>query len=242
MTLLLVGTGILFDLTLGAVEELKKCDEVYIERYTNPIEDEKISSLEKLIDKKIKILERKDVESDFLIKKAKNAHVALLASGDPLTATTHIVLLIDAKKQGIETRVMHNSSIYTAAAGKAGLHIYKFGKTCTIPTPRPNYAPTSWFDIIKENLAQGAHTLVLLDTEPTPMDAKKAIELIELTDKDGLIKNLIVLSRVGEKDEKISYGNLERLRENKFGNPPFTLIIHGKLHPLEEEYLDFFKV
>lgn len=239
---MLIGTGISFDLTLSSIKELKKCDEIYAETYTNLIEDEKIKFLEKLINKKIIVLERKDVESNFLIKQAKDKKVALISSGDPLTATTHISLLIDAKNKGIGIKIIHNSSIYTAAAGKAGLQIYKFGKTATIPKPRPNYKPTSWFDIIKENLAQGAHTLVLLDTEPELMDGKKAIELIEETDKAKIVKRVIVLSRIGEHDEKITYGEIEEIKQQALGKPPFTLIIPGKLHPLEEEYLEFYRV
>ncbi len=241
MTLMLVGTGIAFDLTLSAIEELKKCDEIYIEKYTNLIENGKIKSLEDIVGKKIIHLERIDVESEFLLKKAKNLQIALLSSGDPLIATTHIVLILDAKKQGTETKIIHNSSIYTTAAGKCGLQIYKFGKTCTIPNPREHYIPTSWFDIIRENFKQGMHTLVLLDTEPEPMDAKKAIELIINIDKDQLVRKIIVLSRIGWNDERITYGNIEHLKNLELGKTPFTLIISGKLHAIEEEFLNSLK-
>ncbi|MBS3068051.1 diphthine synthase [Candidatus Micrarchaeota archaeon] len=237
--LILIGTGISFDLTLSAIDELKKCDEIYIESYTNLIENENISTLEKLINKKIISLERSQVESKFLIEQAKNSNVALLVSGDPLIATTHISLIIDAEKARIETKIIHNSSIYSAAAGKAGLQIYKFGKTASIPNPRPNYNPTSWFEIIKENLAREAHTLVLLDTEPKPMDAKTALELIERTNKDTILKNkkIIILSRIGENNEKIIYNEIEKLKITPLGKPPFVIIIPGKLHMVEEEYL-----
>ena len=50
--LILIGTGISFDLTLSAIDELKKCDEIYIESYTNLIENENINTLEKIINKK----------------------------------------------------------------------------------------------------------------------------------------------------------------------------------------------
>lgn len=236
MSLTLIGTGIAFDLTLSAIAELKKADAIYIEQYTNLIEDKKVVELEKLINKKITRLERKDVESQFLIKGAKTASIALLVSGDPLIATTHTTLLIDAKKAKIEVKIIHNSSIYTAAAGKAGLQMYKFGKTCSISNPRPNYNPTSWFDIIKENMSRDVHTLVLLDTEPHAMDAKVALELIEKVDSNKIVKKLVVLSRLGEKDEKIMYGTIEELKKENLGKPPFCIIIPGKLHMIEEEY------
>jgi diphthine synthase len=232
MKLLLIGTGISFDLTLNAIDMLMACDEIFIERYTNLIEDEKIKSLEKIVNKKIILLERKDVESKLLIEKAKNATIALLASGDPLTATTHVTLLLDAKKAGVEVRVIHNSSIYTVAAGKAGLQIYRFGKTATLVNPRPNYKPTSSLDIIRENLDRNLHTLVLLDTEPKFMEAKDALEML------NEFENAVVLSRLGEKDEKVVFGTIKELKNNKnLGTPPFSIIIPAKLHLVEEEYL-----
>lgn len=242
--LTLIGTGVCFDLTADGVAALRKSSEIYIETYTNLISEEKISALEKTLNTKIIRLGRKDVESSFLIKRARNAYVSLLVSGDPLIATTHLSLILDAKKAGVETRIVHNSSIYTAAAGKAGMQMYKFGRTCSIPNPRPNYAPTSWFDMVKENLGRDAHTLVLLDTEPQPMDAKTALDLIEGIDRGGLLKNksIVALSRVGELDEKISCGEMEKLKKSDLGKPPFVLIIPGKLHMVEEEYLNYSKV
>jgi diphthine synthase len=204
------------------------------------MEEEKIKSLEKLVGKKIEMLPREKVEGKFLVEQAKNATVALLSGGDALTATTHISLLLDAKKAGVRTRVIHNSSIFTAAAGKAGLQIYKFGKTASIPFPRENYKPGSWFGIVKENIERGAHSLVLLDTEPNPMEAKKALELLIEADGEKLLKGkkITVLSRIGEADEKISCGEIEKLKTMELGKPPFTIIIPGKLHFLEEECLE----
>jgi len=238
MKLTIIGAGISSDITISALESIKNADEVYVERYTGVLSDEKLKEMGSLTGKEIRNLERKDVESDFLIKRAMEKEVVLISSGDPLTATTHIVLLIDAKEKGVETRVIHNSSIYTAAAGKTGLQIYRFGKTATIPNPRPNYKPSSWFDIIKHNLENNAHTLVLLDTEPEPMDAKKAIEMIEEMDVEKSVEKMIVLSKIGWKDEKINLGSLKELKEKNLGKPPFCLIIPAELHVVEKEYLE----
>ncbi|MEK6981597.1 MAG: diphthine synthase [Candidatus Micrarchaeota archaeon] len=242
MKFTLIGTGIAFDLTELGMEELKKCDEIYIEAYTLPMEKEKIAELEKRLDKKINLLERESIESDFLVKRAKEKRIALLCGGDPLTATTHSALLIDMKKAKIETLVIHNSSIFVAAAGKCGLQIYKFGKTASIATPREKYKPDSWFNLIKENLERGAHTLVLLDTQPEPMEAKLGLELIKKTDTEEFLtnKSIAVLSRIGEKDEKINYGKIEELltKVDQLGKSPFAIIVPGKLHFLEEEFLE----
>jgi diphthine synthase len=233
--LILIGTGISFDLTLSAVEEMKKCDEIYIERYTNIIEDKKVENLEKLIHKEIITIERDKVESSFLIDKAAKKDVVLLASGDPLTATTHISLLIDAKAKGIKTRVIHNSSIYTVAAGAAGLQIYRFGKTATLVNPRKGYEPRSSLEIIKMNQELDMHTLVLLDTEPKPMEATDALSMLKE------FENAIVLSRLGEPEQKITFGKISKLQELDLGKAPFSIIIPAKLHFVEEEFLDFYK-
>jgi diphthine synthase len=232
MTLFLVGTGVAFDLTLSAIEALKSCDEVYIETYTNHIEQRSIKKLEKLISKPIVTLDRGRLESPFLVDRAKSADVCILASGDPLTATTHITLVLEARQKGIPVRVIHNSSIHSVAPARAGLQIYRFGKTASLVNPRPNYKPTSSLEIIRENLVRNLHTLVLLDTEPQPMGAKTALEMLSEFEK------AVVLSRVGHEDEKISYGAITELKKQELGRPPFTVLVPAKLHPVERDFLD----
>lgn len=232
--LYLIGAGISGDLTLEGVEALKKAEEIYIEVYTNPPLADKITEIEKFTGKELMKVDRKEVESDFLLGYAKEKNIALISGGDPLTATTHIVLVMECKKKNIPVEIIHNSSIYTAAAGKSGLQIYRFGKTASLVNPRPNYKPTSSLDIIRANLKADMHSLVLLDTEPQPMDAKAALEILS---EFGMA---IVLSRLGEKDEKISYGEVDDLKKKDLGKPPFSVIIPAKLHPIEEEYLGAF--
>ncbi len=232
--LYLIGAGISGDFTLEGVEALKKCDEIYIEVYTNPPLEDKIKDIEKLTGKEVMKVDRKEVESDFLLGYAKDKTIALISGGDPLTATTHISLVIEARKQEIPVKIIHNSSVYTAAAGRAGLQIYRFGKTASLVNPRPNYRPTSSLDIIRNNLRADMHTLVLLDTEPKPMEAEAALGMLS---EFGMA---VVLSRLGENDEKISYGEIDDLKNKNLGKPPFSVIIPATLHPIEEEYLEAF--
>ncbi|MBU0533125.1 diphthine synthase [Candidatus Micrarchaeota archaeon] len=232
MTLILVGSGISFDLTLSGVQALEKCDEAYIETYTNLIEEEKIKKLEKQTKKKIIHLDRTKIESSFLVEKAKTADICLISSGDPLTATTHISLVLEAREKKIPVKIIHNSSIYSAAPARAGLQIYRFGKTATLVNPRPNYQPTSSLDVIRTNLKNDMHTLVLLDTEPQPMDAKTALEMLSEFD------SAVILSRLGSKDEKITYGKIKELQKLDSGRPPFAVIIPANLHILEKEFLE----
>ena len=71
------------------------------------------------------------------------------------------------------------------------------------------------------------------------MDAKIALELLVKVDKNSVLKDkIVVLSRIGEKDEKISYGAISTLRKSELGKSPFSLIIPAKLHMVEEEFLE----
>jgi diphthine synthase len=251
MVLVLIGTGVSFDLTLAGLEALKSADEAYIETYTNPIDEAKIRELERACGKKITLLPRERMESPYLAGRARTARVCVLASGDPLTATTHVSLVMEARQMGVAVEVIHNSSIYSAAPARAGLQIYRFGRTASLVNPRPNYKPSSSLEIIRENQARNAHTLVLLDTEPRPMEAKAALEMLAEFD------SAVVLSRVGLPDEKITYGKISELRKQAareagksevsrsaggLGKPPFTIIIPAKLHPMEEEFLEKLKI
>lgn len=231
MALILIGTGIAFDLTVSGLEAVKSCDEVYLETYTNPVNEETLISLEKLTGRKIERLNRDKVESSYLIEKARTGDICILASGDPLTATTHITLVLEAREKKVSVKVIHNSSIHSVAPARAGLQMYRFGKTATLVNPRENYKPTSSLDIIRENLKRDLHTLVLLDTEPEPMEASTALSMLSEFD------SAIVLSNLGFPDERITYGKISELKNKELGKAPFTVIVPAKLHAVEEEYL-----
>jgi len=249
MSLSLISAGICFDLTLNGIKEMEKCDEIYAEIYTSPIEKKSIEKLEEKINKKITLIGREKVESNYLVGKAVHKKIGLIVVGDSLIATTHITLLIDCKNKGIEIKVIHNSSIISAAMGKSGLQAYRFGKSVTLPYWKKNYEPTSPINVIEENLKRNLHTLLFLDIdkEKGPMKARDGIEMIrkieERSGKNGIVKNIIVLSRVGYEDEKIIFGTIDELenkKENEFGKTLFIFIIPAKLHEIEKEYLDNF--
>jgi diphthine synthase len=232
MGLILIGTGVGFDLTIAGMDALRECDEAFIETYTNPIESEKIAALEKAAGKPIKRLERSRLEGPYLVERAKSSGICMLASGDPLTATTHITLVLEARQKGVPVRVIHNSSIHSVAPARAGLQMYRFGRTVSLVNPRPNYKPTSPLEAIKENLGRNLHTLVLLDTEPEPMEASAALEML------SGFGEAVVLSRVGLEDELITYGKISELKNKALGRPPFCIVVPAKLHPVEQEFLD----
>ncbi len=238
--LYLIGLGLAEgDISLKAVEALKKCASVYAELYTSDWQGD-MNKLGNLIGKKIEDVPREKVESDFLVNEAKNKSVALLIPGDPLTATTHMQLVMDAKSAGIETEIVHASSIYTAVA-ETGLQLYKFGRSTTLPVPQKNFFPESPYDVISENRTMGLHTLVLLDI---PMDAKNGIEvLMELEKRKGkgiLNGKIVACSHLGNKDGVIKYADASDLLESDLGSPA-VIIIPGKLNFKEEEALELWK-
>jgi len=247
--LILIGLGLNDekDITLNGLDELKKSDKVYLEKYTSKWNGS-IENLEKIIGKKIIQLKRSDLEesSKNILNEAKTQKISILILGDPLIATTHITLFIEAKKQGIKTRVIHNSSIYSAV-GETGLHIYKFGPTITIPFSEKvkKQPPLSMYDTIEDNKNRGLHTLCLLDLDSEKekyMLPNEAMQILLESKNITQENDIIIFGRVGSEEPLIAYGKIKNLIEKDFVNPPFVLIVPGKLHFTEKEYLEFYRV
>ena len=248
----IIGLGLWNEksMSLEALAEANDCDVLYAEFYTSRLMGLKNNAdLEKEIGKEIKVLKREEVEisQKFILDRAKKEKVGFLVAGDALTATTHIDLLIEAKKRGIETKIIHGSSIYTAAAGLAGLQIYKFGRSCSIPFPQPGFKVESPFEAIKENLKKGLHTLVFLDIQPNKlMTANEAMQIlldIAKKKKSKVLDNkeIVVVARAGSEEPLVKFGRINDLIEVEFGGPMHTLIIPSKLHFKEKEYLERLK-
>jgi len=238
------------DLTLRGIEEAKSADKVYLDLYTG-IWNGNLKNLEKIIGKKIEHVNRAELEdnSKKIIDEAKNKKVAILVQGDPLVATTHTSLILEARKNKIKTKIIHNASIVSAIA-ETGLHIYKFGPTVTIPFPEKTKGqlPESVYEIIKANKERGLHTLCLLDvvTEKeknarcmTPDEAMKI--LLELEDKKR--KNvftketeIVIFEKVGNGSNP-KFDKIKNLMKEKF-DVPAVLIILGKMHFTEKEFLE----
>lgn len=240
--LYLVGLGLSNgDVSLNAMNAMKKCDSVYAEFYTSSWLGD-VERLGKDIGKKIEVLPREKVESDFLVDEAKEKSVALLVGGDPLTATTHIQLLMDAKNNGVKTEIIHAPSIYTAIA-ETGLQLYKFGRATTLVAPEKNFFPESPYDIIDGNRKAGLHSLVLLDI---PMTARKGAEVLmglEKMKKKGAIEEKIVACcMLGTGNKIIKYGTVDGLAKDKeLDVTPAVLLVPGKLNFKEEEVLELWK-
>jgi diphthine methyl ester synthase len=217
----------------SGLDAIKKCKKVYFENYTVDFPYSE-KELEKNIKKKIIPADRGVVESDKLIKEAKKENVCLLVYGSPLTATTHISLIQEAKKNKIKCEIVYNGSVLDAVA-ETGLQIYKFGKITSMPKWSNSFKPTSFMEIVKQNQKIDAHSLILIDIG---LDLKNAIEELEISAKEHsiMIGKIVLCSRLGTKDSKIIYKNAENIK-NLNAKKPYCLIIPSKLHFLEEEVL-----
>ncbi len=235
------------DISVKGIEALKNVEAVYAEFYTAKLFGGNINSLEEQIDCEIKILTREEVEEENLpIKDAQKRDVAFLSAGDPLIATTHSEMLIEAKKLGIETSVIHSSSILSAAPGLAGLQAYKFGKVTTIPFTEENFFPHSPYMAIKANMESELHTLVLLDIrahEDRYMTANQGLEYLLLVESelgervasDETI--VVVVARAGSENPVVRADKIKNLIDVDFGGPLHCLMMPADLHFMEAEAL-----
>ena len=221
------------DISLRAIEAVKRCDKLYFERYTNYYGSSN-RELEKLFGKKIIELKREDVESYKLISEAKKGEIGLLVIGDVFSATTHSSLMLEALNKKIKVEIVHGSSILTAV-GETGLMLYNFGKTASIPKENKNIE--SPYEILKRN--KDLHTLFLLDLG---LGFNEAIEyLLDIGKKKGENvfdeKKLCVVCSFGKK-KIIKLGIARDLIKIKINQKPQCLIVPGKLHFFEEEMLE----
>lgn len=244
--LYLIGIGLYDegDISLKGVEAAKSCEIVYAELYTSPWQGS-LEKLEKLVGRKIVTLQRADLEehSKKLLEEAKNNDIAVFVPGDPLVATTHSSLVTDARKAGIEVKIIHSSSVFSGIA-ETGLQIYKFGKTATVAYPEKNFFPKTPYKVLEEN--RNLHTLLLLDVKSDKkryMTISEAIDImleIESKEKRGVFTEetkCVGVARLGG-DTTIKYGPAKELKKLDFGKPPHVLIVPGELHFSEKEFLE----
>ncbi|MFW6285570.1 MAG: diphthine synthase [Nanoarchaeota archaeon] len=252
------------------LDVIKNSSKVYLEYYTcfyeTPIEE-----LETYLNKKIIISNRDLIETkieDEILNPSKKEDISLLVIGDPLIATTHTDLLLRAEKMNVKSKIYHNVSIANFI-GKTGLQFYKFGKITSIPFFSEKFMPRTPFLTFYDNFKTGAHSLFLLDLNPSNdisyksnqkyLKASDALEFLlkipkimleneEIEEKDAQIINkdtsAIICSRLGFQDEEILYDNIEgliKIDKHKNFKEPICIIIPGDLHDMEEEYLNLHK-
>jgi diphthine synthase len=248
--LFFIGLGLYdeLDVSIKGLEAIRKADKVYAEFYTSRLMGASDEDLERFYGKKIHLLSRNDVEVDpFWLKEAKEKNVAFLVGGDPMISTTHLDLRLRALDLGIETRVIHSSSIVTAVSGATGLQNYRFGRSTTIPfdcTVRGKriVAKTPYL-VLKENLQRDNHTMLFLDIQDTRyMTINQGILLLlEIAQAagDSILQNAlgVGIARAGSKESTVRADLLRNLKNYDFGGPLHILIVPAKLHFMEAQAL-----
>lgn len=248
MSLYLIGLGLEDErsITLRGLEIIRNADFVFLENYTSRLVELEINRMELLFGKKIDLVGRNFLENnEKLLELSKQRNVVILTAGDPMTATTHIQLKIDAEEKKIPVTIINNASVINAI-GNVGIELYKLGKITSIPFVAKSFYPETPYDVIKENNSINAHTLCLLDLKPEEqkfMSFNEAIEyLLSIEEKrkeNVLSKETLVLgcAALGTKKEKIVFGKINGVMKKRFLEIPQCLIVLSKLHFVEEKSL-----
>lgn len=234
-------------ISVQGLEEIQSAENVFIELYTNLMPNFSLDNLKRMSRKQPYVLSRHELEEEngeIVLKAAEKGKTVFLVPGDPLIATTHITLRLEAKKRKLKTRIIHGTSVISAIMGFSGLHNYKFGKTVTIPLPG-NYSETPYNTII-QNKKFGLHTLCLLDINIKKeqfLSINKALTLlldIEQKRKQQITKPdtiAVGIARIGSSSQILKADYMIKLLNFDFGDPPQSLIFPGKLHFMEVEAL-----
>jgi len=225
--LYLIGLGLDRDVSKKALEYMEECDELYLDVYTSK------SNIK--LDRPVIKAGRELLESDVLVKKAKDMNIGILVVGDVFIATTHYSLYLEALKQKVEVKIAHGTSILNYIS-ELGLFQYKFGAIASITFDEK---VSSYMDIIKKNLANGWHTLCLLDLKDSRfMDVNNAVTNLL---KQGLDENQLVIAYSYDNKSNVIIGSAKDLKNEKLDKHPACLVIPGVLHFMEEEALELWK-
>ncbi|MDC0194200.1 diphthine synthase [Candidatus Nitrosopelagicus sp.] len=240
-----IGLGIsgISELSDRTLSIIKNADVVYLESFTSPISEAEKTQLKNISNGEFKIAKRWLVEDgNEILSNAKNKETILISYGDPYIATTHLELKTRAIRDNIETKSVHSSSIISSLIGEAGLHYYKVGKILTIMNDTKSMITP--YNRIFDNLLNKAHSVILLEYNEDksfflePQNAFSLLLDVEKTQNRKIISLetfVIVASRIGKSDQKITSGKISKLIKKEFGEPPHSIIIPANLHFTESD-------
>ncbi|KAL8900354.1 MAG: hypothetical protein Q9207_005740 [Kuettlingeria erythrocarpa] len=266
--LYLIGLGLAdeTDITVKGLHAVKKAHRVYLEAYTSILLVGK-ERLEAFYKRPILVADREMVESndETILSGAKTEDVAFLVVGDPFGATTHSDLVLRARQLRIPTQIIHNASVMSAV-GATGLQLYNFGQTVSMVFFTDTWKPSSFYDRVKENRQIGLHTLMLLDIKvkeqseenlargrkiyepPRFMSAAQcAAQMLEIEEERGEgayapDSLAVAVARLGASDQRMAAGTLMQVSGIDLGAPLHSLVLLGKAHDLEREYISEFAI
>ncbi len=253
VTLYLAGGGISAEtITLGLKSLIKDADKIYVETYTIPGSEWLYEFIKNLAPQKTILAHRSDLEDSInqIIEEARSMTILIVAPGDPLIATTHRSIILEADKNNVEYRILPGVSGVCAAKTITGLDYYKFGRTITIPGPWRGVKPYSTYYYLVSNLCIGLHTLLLLDIDDKGRQLSPCLALKQLNDVEielsreagykPILDKLLYLavSRAGLVDSQVIGGKgIEKICNNEL-KAPISIIVPGRLSSYEKEYLE----
>ncbi len=245
MALYLIGLGLGSSghVTLKAVKTVEKLGKLYLDSYTSFIEQALLEELEERFGEKLVKADRRLLEemAQRIVEEARDMDVGILVPGDPLIATTHISLLMEAAKKKVPYKIVHGLSAFCALVSASGLHAYKFGKITTIP--KSGLGIETCYRTIEGNMERGLHSLILLDTADGGLTIPDALKMLLKAEDNlglGLLSEerlVICLARIGFEDEFKWAGKINDAIELNYPPPPHSIIIPGELHFSEIEVL-----
>jgi len=252
VALYLVGAGLGPGYQGRIVEDLlSRADRVYVESYTVPgagwlLEYARGIAGDRVVEAGRGVLEE---GARAIVEEAARRVVVVLVAGDPLVATTHRSLLVEAARRGVEWRVIPGVSGVCAAKSIAMLDYYKYGRTVTVPGPWRMVRAVSVVEYILANACAGLHTLALLDIDPRsgrqlPPD-HAARQLLSFADGPAgtLLSKapVMVVERAGLQGERVrvlpSLSRLAGLDSEDWGEPA-SLVLPGRLGRVEREHVE----
>ncbi|MCL5099516.1 MAG: diphthine synthase [Candidatus Marsarchaeota archaeon] len=244
--LYLIGVGLADgDVPVAALDACKRCT-LYADTYTSLMNERRIAYLEALLSKKITELKRSDMEENApaLVKRAASEDIAVLVGGDPLTATTHKILFIEARKAGVSVKIMHASSILSVIIGESGLDFYRFGAVCTVPRWSEKYRPVSFYETIERNSRSNLHSIVLLDYDAekgSSIPLQEALDVFweaELHYRHGIIANerkIFVMHDLGRDGQSVLVLGFGEAKALKLNNGVTSIIVPAEITDVERE-------
>jgi len=253
MPLKLVGLGLSAgSITLEAICKIRNCRVVYVDTYTSVwFPDIHYLALKlRSLGKEVVIARRNDLEGTAiksLVDRAKREEICVLIPGDPLIATTHSALVVEAAKAGIDVEVGIAPSIHTAAISLSCLQVYRFGKIVTVVRPKNGVFFEYPLTVVYENRRRDLHTLMLLEIDVenryymTPAEALNILLEAQRRNKMDVLQLddiIIVVEALDSDNGGVRVTTVGEALKTSFNAPPYSMIVPSKrLHPLEEECL-----
>jgi len=246
--LVLAGGGLGPGYVGGLVAELVRGgDVVYVDTYTVPgagwlLEWARGVAGGRVVEASRGVLEE---GAPRIVEEARSALVVVLVPGDPLIATTHRSLVVEAVRRGVEYRVVPGVSGVCAAKTASLLDYYRFGRTVTVPGPWRRVRAYSVVEYLLRNACAGMHTLLLLDIDEwgrqyPPGDAVE--QLLSLAGELGVSLDgapLLAVERAGLEGERVTLHRLPSVEEPRGGwREPASLVVPGPLAAYEREALE----